>query len=148
MRVIMYRFLVAITALALSVTAQQTCYYPDGSSDTALRPCNASAAVSACCRTPTDVCLTNGLCFSTGLNVVIRRGCTDSTWNSTLCPKYCETGWSPLCRHWDASENYRNTFRPNRSDPLRQYLHLLLRPKRSGARLLQYGECDNYGQSR
>ena len=93
----MYRFLVAITALALSITAQQMRYYPEGSSDPALRPCNASAAVSSCCRTSADAYLTNGLCFSTGLNVVIRRGCTDSTWNNTLCALSTVKQVSPLC---------------------------------------------------
>jgi hypothetical protein len=67
------------------------CYYPNGESDDGLHPCNATAAVSHCCRA-SDVCITNGFCFSSGLNAVVRRGCTDKTFNSTECPQQCTIG--------------------------------------------------------
>ncbi|KAH8750874.1 hypothetical protein BGZ57DRAFT_119381 [Hyaloscypha finlandica] len=69
-----------------------TCYYPDGAVAEGLQPCNTTAgAVSSCCRVG-DVCLTNGFCFSAGQNSLVRRGCTDSTFNSTECPRICITG--------------------------------------------------------
>jgi hypothetical protein len=71
------------------------CYYPDGSISDGLQPCNTTAgAVSACCRIG-DVCLTNGFCFSAGQNSVVRRGCTDHTFNSTECPHSCITSMKP-----------------------------------------------------
>ena len=107
MRVLKYRFLVAITAFALSVTAK-TCYYPDGSPDVAIKPCDSSADVSTCCRS-TDSCLSNNLCFSTGLNVVYRRGCTDPTWNSSSCPRFLSKWLVPFLPDWDASKNIQIT---------------------------------------
>ncbi|KAN0090055.1 hypothetical protein V8E51_018634 [Hyaloscypha variabilis] len=69
-----------------------TCYYPSGAIADGLIPCNTTAgAVSSCCRVG-DVCLTNGFCFSAGQNSLIRRGCTDRTFNSTLCAQGCLTG--------------------------------------------------------
>ncbi|KAF7503409.1 hypothetical protein GJ744_003892 [Endocarpon pusillum] len=83
---------VALVACALSsVGMAQTCYYPDGKATGALIPCNTTAAVTNCCK-DSDMCLKNGLCFSPGLNSVVRRGCTDQTWNNTeACPDVCLT---------------------------------------------------------
>jgi hypothetical protein len=73
-----------------------TCYYPSGAIADGLLPCNTTAgAVSSCCRVG-DVCLTNGYCFSAGQNSLIRRGCTDRTFNSTECPQTCLTGMNPV----------------------------------------------------
>jgi len=67
------------------------CYYPNGEPGDGLTPCNSTATVSHCCRQG-DVCVTNGFCFSTGLNALVRRGCTDKTFNSTECPEQCSKG--------------------------------------------------------
>lgn len=71
--------------------AVDDCFYPDGRYAVALSACNKQSPVTQCCRQG-DVCLTNGLCFSPGLNLVLRRGCTDKTWRSTKCPDICTTG--------------------------------------------------------
>ncbi|PMD25422.1 hypothetical protein NA56DRAFT_642429 [Hyaloscypha hepaticicola] len=69
-----------------------TCYFPNGAVADGLQPCNTTAgAVSSCCRAG-DVCLSNGFCFSAGLNSIVRRGCTDRTFNSSACPHACITG--------------------------------------------------------
>ncbi|KAL6705423.1 hypothetical protein ACN47E_006688 [Coniothyrium glycines] len=80
--------LVVAVSLFTSAVSLQTCYYPDGKNATALIPCNADADVSHCCR-DTDLCLTNGMCFSSGLAYIVRRGCTDRTWKSPDCPNAC-----------------------------------------------------------
>jgi len=86
------RFYILVLASTLfSLSTQQQCYYPDGKLATGLIPCNASAPVSHCCR-ESDVCLTNGLCFSAGLGSIVRRGCTEKGWNSTDCPNFCTKG--------------------------------------------------------
>lgn len=64
------------------------CFYPDGSRNDGLFACDPKAAVSACCRLG-DVCVSNGFCFFAGLNALVRRGCTDSSFNSTSCPRAC-----------------------------------------------------------
>jgi hypothetical protein len=56
----------------------------------------AIADVSHCCG-PTDICLSNGLCWdqdSTYYNRMVRASCTDNTWASSSCPQYCTTGQS------------------------------------------------------
>ncbi|KAF7513149.1 hypothetical protein GJ744_010545 [Endocarpon pusillum] len=68
----------------------QTCYYPNGKEAASLQPCNATSPIANCCK-DSDICLKNGLCFSPGLNSVVRRGCTDQTWNSTSCANVCLT---------------------------------------------------------
>jgi hypothetical protein len=81
--------LLCVSALVSEILAE--CYYPDGKVAPGLIPCNSTAKVSHCCR-DADVCLSNGLCFSTGLSSIVRRGCTDSTWNETTCPSFCTGG--------------------------------------------------------
>lgn len=83
--------LFASTTLFIAVFGEAICYYPDGKNATGLSPCNNNAAVSHCCR-DADVCLSNGVCFSPGLGSIVRRGCTDPTWNSTECPNTCNIG--------------------------------------------------------
>lgn len=75
-------------------SATQTCYWPSGKTAGALIPCNETVPVSHCCK-DSDVCLSNGLCFSPGLGVLVRRGCTDKSWNSTDCPSNCLAGKRP-----------------------------------------------------
>lgn len=81
---------IAIVASALLSIAVAECYYPDGKIASGLIPCNATSSVTHCCR-KSDVCLSNGLCFSSGLGSIVRRGCTNSAWNSTECPNFCTT---------------------------------------------------------
>jgi hypothetical protein len=79
--------LVASALLSVGV-AQQTCYFPNGKIASGLIPCNKASNATHCCRAA-DRCLTNGLCFSPGLNSIVKRGCTDPTWNVSQCPSYC-----------------------------------------------------------
>ena len=76
----------------------QTCYQPDGTEDPGDNPCRApsSTQASACCGR-SDLCLDNSLCLSqTGtINGGFWRGtCTDRTWQSVECPRYCQDGKS------------------------------------------------------
>ena len=87
------RLFVFIISLActLATTRAVDCFSADGQLAKGAKPCNPTAAHSHCCR-DADVCLTNGLCFSSGLGAVVRRSCTDRSWNSTACPRVCTTG--------------------------------------------------------
>jgi hypothetical protein len=71
--------------------SNSSCYRPDGNIAADLVPCKLGADVSHCCR-QTDVCLTQGLCFSPWLGAVIRRGCTDWSWKSSNCSNVCNDG--------------------------------------------------------
>ncbi|KAF2122578.1 hypothetical protein BDV96DRAFT_626464 [Lophiotrema nucula] len=82
------KFPAFFTVLLFASLASAECYYPDGSLGSGLIPYNTEASVTHCCR-ESDVPLSNGLCFSSGLNAVVRRGCTDKAWNSTACPNIC-----------------------------------------------------------
>ncbi|KAI9774140.1 MAG: hypothetical protein M1840_005233 [Geoglossum simile] len=87
-----YHLAVLVSSALLSAgDSTGTCYYPNGNSSSGLIPCNATAAQSHCCRSA-DVCLTNKLCFSPGLNAIVRRGCTERTWNDPACPRVCLAG--------------------------------------------------------
>jgi hypothetical protein len=82
-------FRIALFAPGLLVLGRialaQQCYYPDQS------PINATACFpgvdgSACC--PEGAyCLSSGLCFFNGQ--ISRVGCTDKTFASENCPRYC-----------------------------------------------------------
>lgn len=74
---------VALLLILPSVLA--TCYYPNGDvSQDDYIPCPNS---EACC--PKDAfCLSNGLCW-TSLNFLFRASCSDQSWTSPDCPKYC-----------------------------------------------------------
>ncbi|KAJ8113885.1 hypothetical protein OPT61_g4091 [Boeremia exigua] len=85
---------VIIASLAVGgVAVNTTCYYPNGSRNSG-GACNANAEVSSCCG-PTFVCLSNGLCQPgpdsqrTYAYNFYRSGCTDATFNSTSCPRFC-----------------------------------------------------------
>lgn len=70
--------------------AQKGCFYPNGVRAGADFPCDPEAADSACCGVGEvgTVCLTNGLCRRPNGNI-IRGSCTDRSWNSPECPKFC-----------------------------------------------------------
>jgi len=91
---LLHVLLLALLAASAPLSAGDspgTCYYPNGNSSAGLSPCNTTAPESHCCRSA-DVCLTNKLCFSPGLNAIVRRGCTDSTFKDAACPQVCLTG--------------------------------------------------------
>ncbi|KAL2158289.1 hypothetical protein VTH06DRAFT_4610 [Thermothelomyces fergusii] len=75
------------------------CYYPGGKEATGDFPCDADAEHSPCCAgTPLGLaCLANKLCLSPAGRFA-RGSCTDPTWESPECPKFCthQTG-----RGWD-----------------------------------------------
>lgn len=78
-----------------SVSNAQSCYYPDGvqaiGNIQACQATSSTSSFSACCA-PTDECLTNGLCKAVGMlstTAFWRESCTDATWESDACPKYC-----------------------------------------------------------
>lgn len=76
-------------ATALPVHSLLTkCYWPNGDNATSLFVCLPNADYSHCCRNG-DVCITNGLCFSPGLGAILRRGCTDSTFQASPCTDIC-----------------------------------------------------------
>lgn len=77
---------------AITVDAQK-CYFPDGS-ESNYTPCRpqSSDQASACCL-PIDICLDNSLCLAqTGYGALSRGSCTDATWQSDDCPRYCQDG--------------------------------------------------------
>lgn len=73
------------------------CYYPDGTPAPGDIPCDPDAENSACCSAKSGDafgCLANKLCrMPSGRNV--RGSCTDPTWMSPECPKFCMST-SPL----------------------------------------------------
>lgn len=77
-----------LLAAQLSYAASATCYVPGGGVSDGDIPCNSSAAVSSCCGV-NDLCINNGL-YSQGGNVA-RGRCTDQTWMSSDCPRFCQS---------------------------------------------------------
>ena len=74
----------------------QTCYFPDGSKATSHTPCQdlspSSDGASACCDSA-DACLESHLCLEQSGGPMISRGsCTDQTWQSQECSRYCADG--------------------------------------------------------
>ncbi|EMC91736.1 hypothetical protein BAUCODRAFT_38871 [Baudoinia panamericana UAMH 10762] len=95
--------------LLITTTASQICYYPDGQTISDDIPCGSNGTVSACCPA-NSLCLDNGLCYAGG--IVSRSSCTDATWESSACPRYCKpespTGSIAISPCSSASES--NTF--------------------------------------
>ncbi|KAK3723621.1 hypothetical protein LTR37_001502 [Vermiconidia calcicola] len=76
-----------LCALAIpAITAAQRCYYPDGETIAVDKPCDTSAAFSACCNEGA-FCLENGLCYGDG--VISRGSCTDQSWSDAACASHC-----------------------------------------------------------
>ena len=76
-----------------SISLSQTCWFPDGATiatDLPYHNYTDSAPFSSCCGLQEDgsraYYLSNGQCWS---NMRIRGSCTDSTWQSDECEKYC-----------------------------------------------------------
>lgn len=89
-----------ISTLVLRVTAQVTCFAPDGvtiADNETYVPCNKLGITqqgvhSSCCRLDgapddRDLCASTGLCINNG--VVSRGYCTDQTWKSPACVNVC-----------------------------------------------------------
>ena len=77
-----------------AVPAQDSCFWPSGDLASGYTPCADNAAeqsVRSCCGKG-EVCLSNGLCFSTAIGVVYRGACTERAWQSDACPKVFITG--------------------------------------------------------
>jgi hypothetical protein len=95
-------FFSPIIAIILNIQSIAAfCYNPDGSqvTDLSFQPCNqVSGTVSMCCGTnhtggiDPDVCQPNGLCKNTGDNIQWRESCTDASWKSPYCLKFCTGG--------------------------------------------------------
>lgn len=77
----------------LAGSAYAVCYYPDGTVAVDTFPCFPDQAASLCCGS-NWVCSTNLLCLGTSLipayaHLVARGSCTDQSWRSTACPRFC-----------------------------------------------------------
>ena len=79
----------------LSVKFSQLCYFPDGTIALDDPPCNSTAPESTCCGR-TYACLSNSICEATsetrkkpGSATFVRGSCTDASWISDACPKFC-----------------------------------------------------------
>jgi hypothetical protein len=78
-------------------SAINACFHPDGSNITTNYPCFSSGD-SPCCAKG-YACLKNGLCKWTSAagnsppdnSEYVRGSCTDQSWKSPSCPKYCIT---------------------------------------------------------
>jgi hypothetical protein len=93
--------LLLLSTLAAHLSAE-TCYLPNGSAIGGLRVCDPSAPASACCALG-DECTTNGFCKAgnDGDNNWLWRGtCTDKTWESDSCPKYCYDSSTSMDTDW------------------------------------------------
>lgn len=80
---------------------KRNCFFPNGSKADSDTNCN--AGVDSVCCGKGFVCLGNGVCMDNSTIVdgkiagtLWRGSCTDSSWNSPLCPKYCNQPSGPL----------------------------------------------------
>jgi hypothetical protein len=82
------------TGYILSTRAEvPLCFYPDTSQAQSDHACNLTAEVSFCCAIG-DKCLDNKLCITDSDDPQVvqpynRGSCTDKTWNSPECPRFC-----------------------------------------------------------
>lgn len=94
--------------LGQAATRAQTCYFPDGSESPRDTPCRAASSgqASACCAY-FDICLDNSLCLAQTGNEVITRGtCTDRSWQSGECPRYCQDGTLSTTIVWEKARGF------------------------------------------
>ena len=82
--------------LSFRICSAKSCYFPNGQLAGQDTPCYSSSNVSFCCG-PGSACLSNKVCINT-LNLAdyistkSRGSCTDRSWISNNCPKYCDRG--------------------------------------------------------
>lgn len=81
--------------LTHSFLTKASCYFPDGTPTEDI-PCttNSSVGVDYCCGKGA-ICLANKICL-TNTGVFARGTCTDKTWQSSICPRFCLSGSSFL----------------------------------------------------
>ncbi|PYI02536.1 hypothetical protein BO78DRAFT_324990 [Aspergillus sclerotiicarbonarius CBS 121057] len=96
---------VLLVASCTTVSAGNTCYFPNGDIATKNVPCS-SETYSACCGT-SDICLSNNLCMDTGEQpyVLSRGGCTDPNWESDNCPSVCRACFPIRIPLFDVNES-------------------------------------------
>ncbi|KAI1073366.1 hypothetical protein F5B20DRAFT_517235 [Whalleya microplaca] len=67
----------------------QTCYWPNGAIHSGGQACFPNQTdVQSCCD-KTHTCLSNGLCYDTVNNHILRGSCTDQSFEDTRCPRLC-----------------------------------------------------------
>lgn len=92
--------LIFIFFLTLHTTyASPSCYYPSGDHASTDVPCSQSGD-SVCCGQG-FICLSNGVCqnpllISNEPGLYSRGSCTDQTWNSSQCPRFCVNPNAPF----------------------------------------------------
>ena len=93
MHALMFIAILACFLGRVTTIGAPTCYFPDGSEANRDTTCRAQAygQASACCAYM-DICLDNSLCLSAVTEVITRGSCTDPTWQSPNCPRYCQDG--------------------------------------------------------
>ncbi|KAK0370167.1 hypothetical protein CLIM01_12486 [Colletotrichum limetticola] len=80
-----------IISLVATLATGQTCYWPNGVPNDVVKPCPVAAGTeAAACCFEDHYCLTNGLCFEPLTLTMYRGACTDDTFQSSGCPKYCD----------------------------------------------------------
>lgn len=68
-----------------------TCYWPNGGGEAQdFTRCDTGSGQSACCAS-SHYCFSNGLCLDPNQMTTYRGACTDESWDSAACPKYCLT---------------------------------------------------------
>lgn len=74
LRGLVFFFKIWLLYLLNSIYAQTPCYYLNGALQSVDTRCNDDDLHSMCCN-PRDICLSNGLCFTTKLNIISRGVC-------------------------------------------------------------------------
>ena len=91
----------AALAALFARSEARSCYFPDGTPSGTDVPCTDDPVGDSFCCFTGQACLSNKVCGafhtnSTGSFMTFARGtCTDSSWNSPACPKFCLDGESP-----------------------------------------------------
>ena len=78
---------------AIALEKPSDCYFATGELATLTSPCHdGSSGLTSLCCTHGDMCLNNTLCAKSlggGESMHYRGTCTDSTWTSPSCPRFC-----------------------------------------------------------
>jgi len=74
--------------LSFALADVPLCFYPDGSQAQSDYACNLTAEHSFCCAIGYN-CLDNKICVAEEYSDWNRGSCTDKTWNSPDCPRFC-----------------------------------------------------------
>ena len=78
---------VLVPLLAATMDKPLDCFNAGGDYVREFGVCNTNNVASLCCLKG-DVCLTSGLCKDTAGDLY-QGGCTDKSYNSSACPKFC-----------------------------------------------------------